>query len=180
MTAGEQIGNASLGWLELISGREPVQPRFSPDRAGLVTAVAVFGAASVLGTIVRGVARGYPSYTEVFIGLVIDLILLLLVLAVAHYTARLMRAPIRGLELVVPAAWAMALLWLLLVPLSLLDRIVYNALLGMLGFMLYRAGRLIARFGIGTAIAYAILSVLVLVALPLSLYMVLAPGPRPI
>jgi hypothetical protein len=52
-------------------------------------------------------------------------------------------------------------------------------MLGALGYMLYRAAREIAKLGIGVSIAFAVLAIAVLVALPIGLYMLSVPrSPR--
>ena len=52
-----------------------------------------------------------------------------------------------------------------------------TALLGLLGYMLYRGGREILGLSIALAIAYAALSIVLLVGLPMSLYMLMPTGP---
>ena len=49
-------------------------------------------------------------------------------------------------------------------------------LLGLLGYLLYRGGREILGLSVAFALAYAALSIVLLVALPTSLYMLLAPA----
>ena len=52
-----------------------------------------------------------------------------------------------------------------------------NAMLGILGFMLYRLGRQIGQMKLGLAIAFAAFCVVALVLVPVALYMVTVPAP---
>jgi len=49
-------------------------------------------------------------------------------------------------------------------------------MMGVLGYMLYRAARDIAKLGIGISIAFAVLAIALLVALPIGIYMVTTPA----
>ena len=76
----------------------------------------------------------------------------------------------------VPAGYALVFLLaagLVLAPLG--GGVFSNVLLGLLGYMLYRLAHDVGKFTLGISVAYAILSVLLLVALPLALYMLLMP-----
>ena len=88
-----------------------------------------------------------------------------------------MRLAIPDNALLVPATYALAFILLIGLPLSLFFGNVFaNAMLGALGYMLYRAARDIAKLGIGVSIAFAVLAIAVLVALPIGLYMLTMPA----
>lgn len=81
------------------------------------------------------------------------------------------------LQMMVAGVYALAFLLVAALPLALFGVSLSSVLLGLLAFALYRGARMILGLSIASAIAYAALSVVLLVALPLSLYMLISPGP---
>jgi hypothetical protein len=169
--------DAVVGWLDIIAGRPGGGERFNATQAGLVRALIWYFLLVLLTVLVQGLSLGMPASSEVFTAVMVNALPLLGVYLVILVTVRLFRLAIPVNALLVPAIYAMAFILAIGLPLSLLGGGMFaNAMLGALGYMFYRAGRDIAKLGIGVAIAFAVLSIVVLVALPIGLYMVFMPS----
>jgi hypothetical protein len=173
------IRNAVLGWLDLLGSGKGVAGRFNPTREGLVNAL-VFYAIVMLATMaIQSIAVGsLPTYDQVFLGLGLNGLPLAGV-AIAIYATRLaLRLPATFLTLFVPASYALAFVILVGLPLALMfGNLFSNAMLGILGYMLFRLGRVIGPMKLGAAIAFAAFAVVALVLVPVGLYMVTVPAP---
>ena len=175
-----ELKQAAIGWLDLIAGRPSGAERFNFSRGGLIRAVSFYFLMVLLTMVVLGIAGGMPSYTQVFFGLLINALPLLTVAAVIALTLWLMRPGVTVTEMLVPAAYALGFLLLVGLPLSLVFGDLFaNAMLGALGYLLYREARDIAGMRMGVSIAFAVLTVAVLVALPIGLYMLTTPATPP-
>jgi hypothetical protein len=76
----------------------------------------------------------------------------------------------------VPAVHALTFLLLGGFVLTIVGGILAPVLLALLAYMIYRGGREILGLSVSFALAYMALSIVLLVALPMSLYMLVAPG----
>lgn len=167
---------AGLGWLELISGRETWRERFVFDREGLGIALVLYLVVVLILTFVSGLMRGaLPGYADTFWIVVVNAFPILLLSIVFRLTGLLLGLKAPFLVLIVPSVHALAYLLILSFLLSLMGGTFGPAILGMLGYMMYRLARLAAGMGILVSVAFAVLCVLALVALQLGLYMVTAP-----
>lgn len=177
MNALEELKQAAIGWLDIIANRRGGSERFNHSGRGLANAVALYFLVVLFTILVQGVLTSVPSYDRILIGLAVNGLPFLGVALVTLGTIRLLRADIPINALLVPATYALAFLLLIGLPLSLFfGNMFANAMLGALGYMLYRAARDIAKLGIGISIAFAVLAIAVLVALPIGLYMVTMPA----
>lgn len=177
MTALEDVKQAALGWLDLIAGRPSGAERFDASPRGLVHAAAFYFLMVLLTIAVLGLASTLPSYPQLFVSVVVNALPLLAVALVIALTTRLLRPGVPVVAMLVPATYAMAFLLLVGLPLSLVFGDLFaNAMLGALGYLLYREARDIAHLNMGISIAFAVLTVAVLVALPIGLYMVSTPA----
>lgn len=177
MSALEELKQAGIGWLDIIASRPGGAERFERSGRGLGNAVAFYFLMVLFTILVQGVSTGFPSYDQIFVGLVVNALPLLGVALVILATIRMLRLGIPVNALLVPTIYALAFILLVGLPLSLFfGNIFANAMLGALGYMLYRAGREIAKLNIGISIAFAVLAIVVLVALPIGLYMVTMPA----
>jgi hypothetical protein len=173
----EDIKQAGIGWLDLIASRAGGAERFNSSGSGLATAVVFYFLMVLVTIIVQGVSVSFPTYEQVFLGLVVNALPLAGVALVIVATVRLLRVQVPVNAIMVPAVYALAFLLLVGLPLSLFfGNLFANAMMGVLGYMLYRAARDIAKLGIGTSIAFAVFAIAVLVALPIGIYMVTTPA----
>lgn len=177
MNPVEEVKQAAIGWLDIIANRAGGAERFNTSSRGLGAAVAFYFLMVLFTLLVQGVSISFPSYDRIFFSLVVNGLPLVGVALVILATVRLLRVDMPVNALLVPATYALGFLLLIGLPLSLFfGNIFANAMLGALGYMLYRAARDIAKLNIGISIAFAVLAIAVLVALPIGLYMLTVPA----
>lgn len=177
MNAFEELKQAAIGWLDIIANRPDGPERFNRSGRGLANAAGFYFAMVLLTMLVQAVSTSLPGYDRILMGLLVNALPLLGVGLVILATIRLLRVAIPVNALLVPATYALGFLLLIGLPLSLFFGDIFaNAMLGALGYMLYRAAREIAKLGIGVSIAFAVLEIAVLVALPIGLYMLTMPA----
>jgi hypothetical protein len=80
----------------------------------------------------------------------------------------------------VPCLYALAVGGAVIQVASLLGTFTWAPVLGILGYVLFRAGRVTAGLGIPTSVAFAVLSIVLLVGVPLSLYILTQSPAAPI
>lgn len=177
MNAFEELKQAAIGWLDIAANRPGGPERFNRTGRGLANAVGFYVAMVLLTIVVQGITTSFPSYDQIIIGLLVNALPLLGVTLVILATIRLLRVDIPVNALLVLVTYAFAFLLLIGLPLSLFPGNGFaNAMLGALGYLLYRAAREIAKLGIGVSIAFAVLAIAALVALPIGLYMLTVPA----
>ena len=177
MTVLDQFRDAAIGWYALALHRPGWQGRFVATQAGLLVALGGYFAAVILAILIQGLSIGAPGILELIGAIGINALPLLGIVA-ALYGTRLMlplKAPV--LAMLVPAIHAVTLLLVAGYVLSMILGGLATLLLGLLGYLLYRGGKEILGLGFAFALSYAALSVVLLVALPASLYMLMAQGP---
>ena len=176
MNPFKQFRDAGVGWFALIARQPGWRERFVLTREGLFAALGGYFAIVVVAILVQGIFAGVPSIVDLAVGIAVNglpLVGTTVALWVTILTLRL-KTPI--IEMLVPVVHALTFVLIAGVILAFTGGPLATALLGMLGYMLYRAGREILGLNIALAIAYAALSIVMLVALPMSLYMLMAPG----
>ena len=175
MNAFAELWRALLGWLDLLTAQPGAAGKFNLTRAGLVNAIGAYFAAVLLAIVVQSLVSGFPGWFQVILGLTFNAVLLLAIIAVIWLTARLFAAP--AVAIAVPSVYAMALVLLLSLPLAYVPTGgAQLALFGVRGFMFYRAAREAGRLGIGVSVAFAILCIVLLAAIPIGLYMLTSGG----
>lgn len=178
MGISKQIGDAASGWVALIAGRDTWTGKFRSDADGLAVALAFYLCAVLATTLAPVLFLGIvPNVSDVFFSVAANCLPLLAIWAVIRLTIGALRLNVTTLALLVPATYALAFLRILRLPLSMTALPYSAALLLILAYMLYREGRAIGGMSIPVSIAFSVLCVVVLVALPITLYMVLAPNP---
>lgn len=178
MNALTEIRNAVVGWLDLLGGRPDAAARFNATRSGFFTMLGVYLLLVVLTRTIQVLALfgQAPGLADLLVTLVVNSLPLLGIYLVILGTVRFLRPQVTQLELMVPAGYGLSLVLGIGLPLSLLGGNLFSAAMqGVMGFMLYRLARNIGKFPIGIAAAFAILTVMLLVAIPMALYMLVQP-----
>lgn len=176
MNAFAELGQAAIGWLDLIAGRPGGVARFQMTRRGLINAAGFYVTVVVISMVLAGgLSATADQQALLMIG---NLAPALLLGVIGWATMKLMRPTEGTLNLAVPSIYALGFMLVLRLVLALFaGSAVLNAVLGALGFMLYRAGRQAGGLSMGTALAYAVLCVLALVVMTAGLYMLVSDGP---
>lgn len=171
------LRDAALGWVDL-AGNRPGGERFNASRAGLVIMLGWYGALVLVTLVIQSAARYgvLPHYGDAFVSIVLNALPMLAILLVTWLTARFLQPAVGMFSLLVPAGYALVFILAIGLPLSLLRSGMFSAALqGILGYLLYRLGRNVGKFSIGVSIGFAVLNVLLLVAIPIGLYMLFVP-----
>lgn len=180
MNAITELREAAIGWFEMLTARPDAAERFSATRGGIVNALVIYFLAIVVVLTVQSVAAELPNYADVFLAVLLNALPLLGIAAAIGITITLLRSGVAFAALFVPATYATTFVLVMGLPLSLfMGPGVSNALLGVLGYMLYREARDIGKMSIGLSIAFAALTIVALVALPAGLYMLSVPPAVP-
>jgi hypothetical protein len=177
VNALDQFRDAVTGWYALALNRPDWQGKFVTTRAGLLVALAGYFAIVVTAILVQGIIIGVPGAVELIAGVAVNALPLLGVVIALFVTRQFLKVTVPILDMLVPAVHAVTMLLVAGFALSLLGGTFAIALLILLAYLLYRGGREILGLGFASALSYAGLSIVMLVALPASLYMLMAPGP---
>jgi len=168
---------AVLGWLDLIGGRKDAAGKFNLSGRGLINATGCFVAVVLLGAAVMAAMGLDPGLIGTVVRLLLNLVSLFTLWLVSAATALALPAARPVYRLLVPVTYAMALLLVLRIPLDIAAPGLFtNALLGGLCFMLYRGARGVAGLGIGSSLAFAVLSAVALVLVTVGIYMLATGG----
>jgi hypothetical protein len=172
-----EIKNAAIGWVDLLGARGDAAARFNATRRGLITMLGFYFVLVILTNTIQAASLHStpPGIIDLVVSLAINALPLAAVFIVIGLTVAVLRPPVGPLALMVPAGYALAFVLLIGLPLALFGVNFSAAIQGVLGYMLYRLARDIGKFSIGISIAFAILTVVLLVAIPLGLYMLLQP-----
>lgn len=176
MNAFSELWRAVIGWLDLLTAQPGAAEKFNLSRAGLINAVGFYVVSLLLVIAMISFAAGYvPGWMQVSISVMFNLILLFAILLAGAGTARLMGAD--AFALAVPSAYAMGIIEILSLPLVYVQSGAgMLALLGVRGFLFFRAARSVGRLGFGVSLAFAILCIVLLAAIPFGLYMLTTGG----
>ncbi|UJW84893.1 hypothetical protein [Devosia sp. SL43] len=165
------ITDAVTGWTMILRGEEGWRDRFRITAAGLFTALLIFAFVAFLAVAIASTSIGMPGPIGVLIGMFV-LALPVTALVVSLLGTRIMlKSDEPVLPVLVPGIFALTAF---LIAEGLLAMIggpaVMLAWLAQ-GYLLYRLARVATSWNVGIAAAFAVLSVVLLVALRLGLYM---------
>lgn len=170
MNAFGELWRAIIGWLDLLTARPGAADKFNLTPLGLVNATGCFFAVVLLLIVIESTLSGFPGWTTVLLSLVANGLQLAAVWLVTWLTARLFgkSAP----AMAVPSTYAMAFVLGLSLPIAYLGGSnALTATLGVIGFMQFRVAREVGQLRFGISAAFAILSIVALVAIRVGLYM---------
>lgn len=177
MNALPEFWAAVLGWLDLVAGRKDAAGKFNLSRAGLINATGAYFAVVLLSLAVAAIAGQSPGFIGALASLAFNAVPLVAVWLLILATTAVLRPAAGAISLLVPATYAMALILIIRVPLEVLAPNLFgNALLGALCFMLFRGARGVAGLGVGSALAFAVLSAVALVLVTIGVYMLATGG----
>lgn len=176
MTIFRALRQAVYGWIMLLRGEAGWQQRFRLGPAGLSTALVLFYLCAFLAIVLASLELGVPTLRGV-LDIMLVHTLWLLALAVGVFgTRRVLRDRGPALGVLVPGVYALIFYLILGTLISLtLGPLLPLVWLG-LAFLLYRLGRAAGGWGSGASAAFALLTLMLLVGLPLTLYMLTAPA----
>lgn len=165
------ISSAFFGWQMILKGEAGWRERFSITAAGLASALLIYAFLAFIAVAFASTSIGMPNVFGVLAAMfvlalpIVSLVLTLLI------TRNVLKNDQPMLALLVPGVYALALFLLVEGLLAMLGGpIVMLSWLG-LGYLLYRLVRSATDWSIGVAAAFALFTVVLLVAMRLALYM---------
>lgn len=180
MTPFAEVWRAGRGWVELLSGRPAGVECFNRTRAGVASALIVYALMIALTLAIQGIRSGVLTTLQALFSVAANALPLAGVAVVIVASIGALRLSATFADLFVPATYAMAFVLAAGLPVSLfLPEFYSNFLLLLLAFMFYREARIAGKMSVGLSVAFAALSIVVLVGLPFGLYMLTVTAAPP-
>lgn len=165
------ISSAFIGWQMILKGEADWRDHFSISAPGLASALLIYAFLAFIAVAFASTSIGMPNVLGVLAAMfvlalpVVSLVLTLLI------TRNVLKSHDPMLVLLVPGVYALAVFLLVEGLLAMLGGpIVMLAWVG-LGYLLYRLVRAATSWSFGVAAAFALFTVVLLVAMRLALYM---------
>lgn len=169
------LRDAMLGWRAVLVGDPHWRSHFRLDMPGLGSALALYFGVVVIFLMVASLGVGVPTiagFAAIMLAQALPVVALVLA---AWITRRIVPTTAPLLDLAVPGVYALTAYLVLGWALSVLGGPVLLLLWAGVVALFYRLARLATGWGRGIAAAFAVLTVLLLVALSLALYMLSGP-----
>lgn len=170
---------AFAGWVAIIRGEADWQKHFSISAAGLTTALVLFLFFALLSIALASASVGMPSLFGLIIAVLVQSLSILALLIGIHITRKMVPGDVPVMTLLVPGIYALIAY---LVAGTILSLIAGPALVLLwigLAFLLFCLGWRAGGWNIGVSAAFAVLTMVLLVGMPVTLYMVLGPVAAP-
>lgn len=165
------LRNAVAGWVMLLRGEDGWRERFAFTPAGLVTALIIFIFTTFLAVAITSISIGMPSLIGVVAAMFVLALPLTSLVVVLLGTRMTLKSDEPVLDVMVPASYALTAFLVAEGLLALVGGpVVMLAWLG-LGYMLYRLTRVATTWNVAISAGFAVLTVVLLVAMRLALYM---------
>jgi hypothetical protein len=164
----------------ILRGDPAWRDRFRFTAAGLATALAIFIFVAFLAVAFASMSIGMPSLPGVAAAIIVMALPLLALLATLITTRNLLRSDQPLLPILVPATYAVTAFLLIEGTLALIGGPVVMLAWLALGYLLAMLVRRATGWNYGVAVSFAVLTVLLLVATRIGLYMLSAPPGSPI
>ena len=171
-----QFNDAAAGWYKLVMRQPGWRERFVLTRHGLFVALGGYFGVVVLALLIQGALARTASFSALGLSLLANTMPLAGIILALLVTVTFLRLKVPVIDMMVPAVHALTFLLLGGFVLAIVGGILAPVLLALLAYMIYRGGREILGLSVAFSLAYMALSILLLVALPMSLYMLVAPG----
>ncbi|KKB76657.1 hypothetical protein VW35_18020 [Devosia soli] len=173
------LRNAITGWVGLVRGDTDWRRFFAISSAGLTTALVLFLFFALLSIALASANVGMPSLFGLVIAVLVQSLSILALLAAIFATRRAVPTSASLFEMLVPGIYALIAYLILGTILSLIAGPVLVALWIGLAVLLFFLGRRAAEWNIGVSAAFSVLTMVLLVGLPVTLYMLLGPVAAP-
>ena len=170
------LRNAAIGWPMILRGDAGWRERFALTAPGLTTALIIFIFATFLAVAAASMSIGMPGILGLVAAMFALALPLVALVLVFMGTKKAMNSADPVLDVLVPATYALTAFLLAEGLLAMLGGpLVMLAWFG-LAYLLYRLARAATRWNVAISAGFAVLTVLLLVAMRLALYMVSSAG----
>jgi len=173
------LRNAVNGWIAIVRSDADWARHFALSAAGLTTALVLFLFFALLSIALASANVGMPSLFGLVIAVLVQGISILALLAAIFATRRSVPTEARVIDILVPGVYALIAYLIAGTILSLIAGWVLLALWLGLAVLLFFLGRRAGGWNIGVSAAFSVLTMVLLVGLPVTLYMLLGPVAAP-
>lgn len=173
------LKNALAGWIAIIRGEADWARHFSISAAGLTTALVLFLFFALLSIALASANVGMPSLFGLIMAVLVQSLSIAALLIGIQVTRRMVPGEAQVMTLLVPGIYALIAYLIVGTVLSLIAGPVLVLLWTGLALLLFCLGWRAGRWTIGVAAAFAVLTMVLLVGMPVTLYMVLGPLAAP-
>lgn len=171
------LRQAVYGWIMILRGEAGWQERFRLSVPGLATALVLFYLFAFLAVVLGSLNFGVPTFEALVVFMLYQSLWLASLLIGLQGTRSAVRDGQLLLPQLVPGVYALVFYLILAALVSLAIGFLLPLLWLGLIYMLFRLGRMAGGWTIGVSLAFAVLTVLLLVGTPIALYMMPAPLP---
>ncbi|PXA97373.1 hypothetical protein DMC47_14130 [Nostoc sp. 3335mG] len=173
------LRDAVAGWIALVRGDADWARHFTLSAAGLTTALVLFYFFAILSVALASANVGMPNLFGMIIALLVQSLSILALWGGIVITRRMVPGGAPMLTLMVPGLYALIGYLIAGTVLSLFGGavliVLWVALAGLLFCLGWRAGG----WNVGVAAAFSVLTMVLLVGIPVTLYMLLGPPAAP-
>lgn len=171
MKIWQNLQAAFQGWMKILRGEPGWESHFRLTMPGLVTAIVLFYVFAFLAVVLASLQVGVPTLGGFLDIMVVQSLWLVALLIGVFGTRFALKDKNPALPLLIPGIYAIIAYLVAGSLISLIAGLLLPLLwLGLL-FMLYQLARAAGRWTIGVSAAFALLTVVLLVGLPMTLYM---------
>ena len=173
------VTEAMAGWTMILRREDGWRERFALSLPGLLTALVIFAMVTFLAVVFASMSVGMPSPTGVVAAMfVLALPVTALVLSFL-VTRSLLKSPAPTLDVMVPGIYAATVFLVVEGLLALIGGPVVMLSWLALAYLLYRLARAATGWSVGISAAFAVLTVVLLVAMRIALYMLSSTASPP-
>lgn len=166
------LTKAIAGWQMIVRGQPGWRDRFTISAAGLAMALFVFAFTAFLAVAFASMSIGMPGGLGVLAAMVVLALPILALVVTLMMTRNFLKSEAPLLPVLVPGIYALTAFLLIEGLLAMLGGPIVMLAWLALGYLLFRLARLALDWTVGVAAGFAVLTVLLLVAMRLALYMV--------
>ena len=171
MTLIGTLRRAIAGWIAILRGDEDWAGNFALSRAGLLLALAVYFGLMLILLVIRTGGLIVSDPIAMAASVVLNALPVAALGLAVLLTGLVLRWPAPATHLLVPGTYAVGMIMVLNVLLSLFPAYLANTGTAILGVLLFQLARVAWNLKVTTALAFAVLTVVLLVGMPLALYM---------
>ncbi|WEJ32651.1 hypothetical protein [Devosia sp. SD17-2] len=173
------LSAAFTGWMKILRGDASWQQHFAITPAGLATALVIFVFFALVSIAIAAIGINAPTLPGLAAGLVVQCLSILALLIGALVTRRAVPVEQPLLALLVPGLYGLVCYLVLGTVFSMFGGAVLLVLWLGLGYLFYRLARMAAQWSLEVSIAFAVLTMALLVGMPMTLYMLTGPVAAP-
>lgn len=166
------LNRAIVGWQMILRGQPGWRSQFTISAAGLATALFIFAFVAFLAIALASTSVGMPGGLAVLASLVVLALPVIALAATLLGTRNFLKSEVPVLPALVPGVYAMTAFLIFEGLLAMIGGPVVMVAWLAGGYLLFCLARTALDWSVGVAVGFAVLTVVLLVAMRLALYMV--------